>query len=215
MNIFFDLDGTLTDSQTGIINTVKHMLKVHDKPIPTEDLSWVVGPPFEESVSNLLGTKDKEAITNAIKTYRSKYLEVGIYENKLFPTISEILETLYESHTLFIATTKPKPQAEIVLKHFGIRDFFKSVYGSNLDGSMSDKKILLAHALKKENIQSKDSVMIGDRIFDIEGAKSNGIPAVAATWGYGKESEYKNADYTIDSPEEFIQTISDLVSIHL
>ncbi len=201
MNIFFDLDGTLTDSKPGIVDTVKYMLEVFNKPIPNSDLGWVVGPPFEDSVAKLIGSESESEIREAISTYREKYLETGIYQNSLFPQIEETLESLQKNHTLFIATTKPTPQAEIVLKHFGIRSLFKSVYGSNMDGSMSDKKLLLAHALRQENIAPKEAIMIGDRIFDIDGAKANGLKAVAVSWGYGNASEHKDADKVVENPK--------------
>jgi phosphoglycolate phosphatase len=207
-NIFFDLDGTITDSAEGIIGTVKFMLSELGIAIPEEDLSWVIGPPFEESVAKLIGDSDPKKVSHAVGIYRAKFVKEGLYQNKLYAGIEEVLKELAEKYTLFIATSKPTPQAKTVAKHFKIDRFFKEIYGSGEHGEMPEKDRILGLALEEQKLKSKECLMIGDRHHDVEGAKAHGIVSISVSYGYGDLQEFSEASQVVNSPAEIPASIN-------
>ncbi len=209
-NIFFDLDGTITDSAEGIVGTVKFMLSELKIAIPEEDLSWVVGPPFEESVTKLIGDSNPDKVSHAVGIYRAKFVKEGLYQNKLYVGIEEVLKELSTKYTLFIATSKPTPQAKTVAKHFKIDKYFKEIYGSGEHGEMPEKDRIIGMALEEQKINSKECLMIGDRHHDIEGAMAHGIIAISVSYGYGDLQEFSEAELVVNSPDEIPGSITSL-----
>jgi len=211
-NIFFDLDGTLTDSAEGIVGTVKFMLSELGLPIPEEDLRWVVGPPFEESVAKLIGSSDTEKVKEAVGIYREKFVKEGLYQNKPYSGVEEVLKQLSKDFTLFVATSKPTPQAKTILKHFGLDHYFKEIYGSGEHGERPEKSLILKSALEEHQLKAGTCLMIGDRKHDVEGATANGIEAISVTYGYGSYLEFKESRAVVNSPSEIVQKIATLTN---
>jgi phosphoglycolate phosphatase len=187
--IYFDLDGTLTDPKPGITRSIQYALGKLDRAVPTEDeLTWCIGPPLRASLKQLVGT---DALADAaLLLYRERFGDIGLYENEIYPGIEDTLSVLAKSgRRMFVATSKAVVYAERIIDHFKLRDYFERVFGSELDGTRADKTDLLGYALQTMNVDSSKSVMIGDRKFDMIGARNNGMTAVGVLYGYGTKEE--------------------------
>jgi phosphoglycolate phosphatase len=199
MHILFDLDGTLTDSRPGIINSIRHSLAENQLTVPDADtLLWCIGPPILESFTKLVGPEFPHLFDPAIAKYRERYSEIGIFENEVYPEIVSTLTTLQQAgHTLHVATSKAEIYAKRIITHYDLDRFFTSVNGSELDGTRANKAELIAHVLQQQNISPGDAVMIGDREHDMIGATKNGVPAIGALWGYGTGKELIESGATL------------------
>lgn len=210
-NIIFDLDGTITDSGEGIVNSIKHVLGVFNVPIPEQALlKSFIGPPLVEILPAILGTEDTNIIERALVVYRMHYSSKGLYENALYPGITETLEGLRQgSYKLYVATSKLRPFAERILRHFALRDYFNGVYGSEIDGTNSNKIDVIRVLLERERISARETLMIGDRQHDIESAKKNGVATLGVTYGYGSRDELMSAgaDLICDSPGNIVASV--------
>lgn len=209
--ILFDLDGTLTDSSPGILDCVKYALTEMGRDIPDKSvLDKFLGPPLKYSFSEFCGMTDEEA-DKAAALYRSRYKDQCLIGNSLYDGIFDTLERLHKAGKIMaIATTKPKIMAERIVSHYGIMRFFASVCGAAPDGANGDKSELIRTALKIcGETDLRQALMIGDRFYDIEGAKSVGIDSVGALYGYGsrEELEKAGADHIVSSAME----IADLI----
>lgn len=191
MNILFDLDGTLSDPGEGFVACVSYALsKLECPPHAHGEIRRHVGPPLEETLAHLI--EDRAKIPAAVAFYRERYASVGYLENAVYPGVERALRELQSRQmNLFVATSKPTVYAERILEHLGLAQFFRAVYGSELDGTRSGKTELLAHVCEKENISC--GVMIGDRAQDMTGALANGLTPVGALWGYGSREELGGA----------------------
>lgn len=196
--ILFDLDGTLTDSSPGILNSVKYALSQMGREIPDEKvLGEFLGPPLIDSFIKFCGMTEAEA-KEAATLYRSVYKDKCVAENSLYDGIVQTLERLKNAgKVLAVATTKPIVLADKIVTHYGIREFFTDVCGSAPDGSGGEKAQVIKMALKVCGETDLSQVlMIGDRFYDIEGAKTVGIDSVGVLYGYGSRSELENAGAT-------------------
>ena len=190
--ILFDLDGTLTDSGEGIINCAIYALEHYNLPIPSrEELRVFVGPPLTDTFMKF-GVKPEDAV-DAVEKYRERFIPIGMYENKLYPGIPELLETLRaEGHILCIATSKPESMAREILRYFDIAKFFHYICGATLDHSRDTKEQVISYLMSQ--CQSEYPwVMVGDTAFDVIGAKAHNIPAIGVSWGYGLVEEMQEA----------------------
>lgn len=188
--ICFDLDGTLTDPKEGIVGSIRYALEKlgHECSSNDDDLTWCIGPPLLSSFEKLVG--DKQEAERALVVYRERFGTIGLYENKVYPGIQTVLEALVsDGHRLFVATSKPTVYAEPILKHFELAHYFERIFGSELDGTRSDKTDLLAWVLAEAGLDASGTVMIGDRRHDVAGALNNGIDVVGVLYGYGGEEE--------------------------
>lgn len=212
-NILFDLDGTLTDPKVGITRSIQYALEKLDRTVPAvDDLLWCIGPPLQESFRKLLSPYADQAET-AVSFYRERFSAVGKFENEIYPGIIEILDGLNaQGFNLFVATSKPVVFALDIIAHFDLLPFFKKVYGSVLDGDLTDKGALISHILRNERIAAKSTLMVGDRSFDILGAKKNSVCSLGVTYGYGAKIELieAGADFIADSPREIMETAKNL-----
>jgi phosphoglycolate phosphatase len=191
--IFFDLDGTLTDSRPGITRSIQHALERLGLPVPEADaLTWCIGPPLVQCFTTLLGSDVQAAA--AIVHYRERYGTVGMYENEVYAGIPETLAALKaDGHTLHVATAKPHVYAERIIAHFGFDRYFTSVFGPELDGTRNDKRELLAHAIARTGTDPAQALMIGDRHHDILAARANAVAPLAVLYGYGSRQELAEA----------------------
>ena len=207
--IFFDLDGTVTDSGEGIINCCELALRHYGLPVPSrEEMRVFVGPPLHETFHKF--GIPKEECDNAIAVFRSRYTTVGIFENTPYPGIRELLETLKsQGHRLFIATSKPETMAHRVLEHFDLAQYFEMICGATLDSSRVEKSDVIAYLLEKTG-RMETVVMVGDTAFDVLGAASHGIPTIGVAWGYGQVQDMVSAGaYAIaQTPEELLSLLN-------
>jgi phosphoglycolate phosphatase len=156
---------------------------------PDSEIRRHVGPPLQETFKRLLGA-DRDKVDTAVALYRERYGREGYLENRLYPGVLELLESLRARRVaLFVATSKPLVFTQRILDHFGLTRFFKGIYGSELDGTRSRKTDLVAHLLQSERLTAAETVMIGDLV----GAIANDVQPVAALWGYGTRDELAGA----------------------
>lgn len=205
----FDLDGTLTDPKVGITSCVQYAL--HSFGIEEPDLDKLepfIGPPLKDSFMEFYGM-DEEQARGAVEKYRERFKDKGLYENEIYPGVASMLKLLSEKgFRLAVASSKPTVFVEKILEHFGIREYFKVVVGSELDGTRTGKDQVVMEALRQlfgaKPILYNEIYMIGDRRFDVEGAKAMKVESVGVTYGYGGMEELReaHADYIVESVEE-------------
>lgn len=205
----FDLDGTLTDPKVGITTCVQYAL--HSLGIEEPDLDKLepfIGPPLKDSFMEFYGM-DGEQAAAAVEKYRERFSDKGMFENEIYPGMARMLQILSgKGFRLAVASSKPTVFVEKILEHFGIRQYFKAVVGSELDGSRGSKDQVVMEALRQlfgdKPIACKEVYMIGDRKFDIEGARAARVESVGVTYGYGGMEELREAraDYIVESVEE-------------
>jgi phosphoglycolate phosphatase len=204
-NLLIDLDGTLTDPKRGILNCVRHALEQLKKTCPRdEDLLWLIGPPLRESFQLLLKCSAKQA-EEAVRFYRERFSTIGLFENDILAGVSELLaEQSASQKRLFIASTKPHIYIHPILDYFDIKHWFEGVYGSELDGTRAVKSDLLRYIFNELDLKPHETVMIGDRVQDIDAAKAVGVTSIWVDYGYGAVAERNAAkpDYICDSIED-------------
>lgn len=192
--VLFDLDGTLTDPGMGITNSVIYALERFEiTVVDRSELYRFIGPPLLDSFEKYYGFTEKDA-KKAVKYYREYYTEKGIYENLLYEGVRPMLKRISESGMkILLATSKPEPFAKQILIHFGIMDSFDLVSGALLDETRTAKDAVIAHALAESGISAESAVMVGDRKYDIIGAKKNRLASVGVLYGYGSREELQCA----------------------
>ena len=209
--VLFDLDGTLTDPKIGITTCIQYALNQLNYESPqTDQLLWCIGPPLTVSFAKLLQTTDKVLIDRAITFYRDRFATVGLFENALYPQIPKTLKAIRaKGYQTFIATSKPHVFAKRIIEHFELTSLFDGIYGSELDGTRSDKAELIRHILLTENLIPAKTMMVGDRSHDTIGAKKNMVFAIGVTYGYGTEEELRmhGADLIAISPLEIAKYV--------
>ena len=190
--ILFDLDGTLTDSGEGIINCATLALEHFGLPVPDRQAMRIfVGPPLRDTLMEF-GVKEAD-VEEAMRVFRSRYVTEGIFENKPYPGIPELLGKLKEQgHKLYVATSKPENMALTVLNHFHISQFFDIIAGATMDKSRDSKAAVIAYLLEQTGDVAQ-AVMVGDTAFDVIGAAAHGIPTIGVAWGYGKVEDMEKA----------------------
>lgn len=206
--LLWDLDGTLTDPKEGITRSVQYALKRLDYPhYEGDNLDWIIGPPLKESFKTLFQTTDDALLNQAISIYRERYREVGLYENIVYPGIPDLLAQLKEKGCRhLLATSKPRVFAEQILQHFSMDSYFSVIMGSELNGQFVEKDCLIAEVLKALPVDSRSkTVMIGDRRFDVDGARANHIDVISVGYGYGTGEELRVA-----APDFIVQSVEDL-----
>jgi len=209
--ILFDLDGTLTDSKTGIIKSVQYALDyIGIKAGNNNDLSNFIGPPIRQSFKEFYDFDDN-TVEKAVEKFRERYFSVGVYENEMYKGIDVLLSMLKgKGKTLLVATSKPVPLANTVLSHFRIDNYFTFVSGAEMNGNRSEKTEVIEYALEQNNIIDLSScIMIGDRKHDIIGAKSVGIKSIGVLYGYGgfEELSEAGADYIVKNVNELSELL--------
>ena len=188
--VLFDLDGTLTDPREGITRSIQFALgKLGiDEPDLTR-LEHFIGPPLLQAFMQFYAFDEAKA-WEAVNFYRERFKVTGLYENRVFDGVTPLLETLSgQGRQLFIATSKPWEFAREIARHFDFARHFKVIYGSELDGTRTNKVELIAHLLQEEGLDPADTLMIGDRKHDLIGARSNGLDAAAVGYGFGSFEE--------------------------
>ena len=206
--VLIDLDGTLSDSGLAIIKSINYALVKLGHEKLKGDTSWVVGPSLWPTFKKL-GIKENE-LEKAISLYRKCYTNGAMYEGTFYSGILKQLSNLkMQGYVLALVTSKPISYARKITKFFGASDYLDFEFGSELDGTRSDKTELIYYALKKINTAPKDSVMVCDRSYDMIGAKNNKVLGLGVLYGYGNKKELldSGASYLIQNPEDFAMDI--------
>lgn len=208
--ILFDLDGTLTDPKLGITSCVQYALHKLGIEEPDRDkLEPFIGPPLLDSFREFYGFDDEKG-QQGIVYYRERFATIGIFENEIYPGIAQMLAELQQAgRHLAVASSKPTVYVEKILEHFGIRQYFEVVVGSELDGRRSRKEEVVEEALRQllhDNLEEcrQEIVMVGDRKYDIEGARMYQIRTIGVAFGYAADGELEaaGADVVVKTVEE-------------
>lgn len=210
-HILFDLDGTLTNPELGITSSVMYALeKFNIKVEDRKELHPFIGPPLSYSFQTYYGLSEADSEL-AIKYYRERFSVKGLYENEVYEGVEKLLQQLKESgKTLIIATSKPEEYTLKILEHFDLLKYFDYVAGATMDGSRGEKADVIRYALEISGIQDKSkAIMIGDRKYDILGAKENGLDSIGVLFGFGDYEELTNAgaDYIAENVEDILKFI--------
>ncbi|WP_249678669.1 HAD family hydrolase [Pseudomonas abieticivorans] len=189
-NILFDLDGTLTDPREGITRSIQYALaKLGIDEPDLQKLEHFIGPPLLQAFMQFYGMDEAKA-WEAVGFYRERFKVTGLYENEVFEGVIELLQTLEgQGRHLYVATSKPWEFAREIARHFDFAKHFKVIYGSELDGTRTNKVELIRHLLDEEGLDPAQTLMIGDRKHDLIGAKANGLDVVAVGYGFGSREE--------------------------
>lgn len=205
-NILFDLDGTLTDPKLGITNSIIFSLnKLKIEAPDNDDLVHFIGPPLSESYESTYHlTGDRNHL--AIDYYREYFSDKGLYENKVYEGIEELLKTLTaEGRRLFVATSKPVTFAEQIIDYFHLGSYFEAIAGSELDGTRAQKHEVISHVMQHYDLNAEDCVMIGDRKHDLIGARRNDMDAIGVLYGYGSLVELED-----EKPSKIVESVQEL-----
>lgn len=214
-HILFDLDGTITEPVLGITNGIVYALE--SLGIKVEDTSMFrrfIGPPLRDSFKNYLGFSE-ELTAEAVALYRQYYSEKGLKENELMPDMGEAIKALNsQGYRLYLATSKPEKFAKMILEDLGVMSYFTIAAGADLHGNRETKEEVMEYLIEQireatPDFEIKQAIMVGDRLYDINGAKYFGMDSLGVTFGYGdyKELSDAGATYIVDNAKALIETI--------
>ncbi len=190
--IFFDLDGTLTNPEEGILNSIEYAAKYYGVQTVRENLKKYIGPPLRDTFTELISAEKAE---EAVAKYREYFAPHGLYENEIYPNVTETLQILKEKgYVLCTASSKPEKFVDTILTHFDIKKYFDFVGGATMDGRISKKEDVIDYVIKETGFSPKEVLMVGDRMFDLQGAKEFGMDAVGVLYGFGSREELSSYD---------------------
>lgn len=199
--IFFDLDGTLTDPALGITNSIMYALKHFGiTVVDRRELYSFIGPPLKEQFEKTYGFTPEQG-EEALRQYRVYFSDKGLFENTVYDGIPKLLQTLTDAGCkLVLATSKPAVYADRILEHFDLKKYFTFLSGSELGGARVEKEDVIRFALDALHITDLTQViMVGDRCFDVEGAKACGVETIGVSYGYGTAKELQDAKAVADT----------------
>lgn len=210
-NILFDLDGTLTNPKEGIINSILYALKkLNIQESNVNELTNFIGSPLRVSFIDRYKLSENMA-DQAVNNFREYFSTRGLFENELYWGVTALLKSLSsQNYKLYVATSKPTVFATQILKHFDLDKYFIEITGSNLDNTRLDKTEILSNIVSNHNLQTNKSIMVGDRKYDLIGAKNNSIKTMGVTYGYGSLQEL-----TLHSPDYIVNNCLEIESIFL
>lgn len=188
--VLFDWDGTVADTRPGIFNSVRYAIGqygIADK--PDDELRYFIGPPLYDGFEHVFGVSP-ELANELTDTYRVYYRDKGIFECNVYDGVGDLLRELHDAGVkTAVVSSKPKEFLDRLVEHFGLAEHLDAVVGPAMDNHNSNKTVLVNQALKELMLLPSTVAMIGDRHFDMEGAKAAGVNAVGVLYGYGTEEE--------------------------
>lgn len=208
--VLLDFDGTIADSMPSILVCIRHAMDTVGIPYTEEQLRLMVGPPFRVAMREMYGVTDEPTVERMIKLYRTKY-ENGGWMCDLFPGVEKMMSDLRAAGVrLAVATSKPLRFTNMIVKGLGIERFFDFVGGAEADGTRDAKSEVIEYVL--EGLGGADrrrTLMVGDRLYDMDGAKLTRLDACGALWGYGSREELlaHGADMLAETPEELTRIV--------
>jgi len=215
-SVLLDLDGTLIDSQPGIVASCLAMLRaLGHRPDEALDVKRFIGPPLEDVVRSLLQSYGDDRVDEAVMAYRQHYGESGLFGSEPYPGIRSALRDMREAGLrIYLATSKREVFARRILQHLKLAAYFDDIYGSIPGGKLDHKPELLAHILSEQNIPASRSLMVGDRRHDIVGAHAVGMRGLGVLWGYGSRDELEKAgaDQLVESTSALSRAVRSMVA---
>ena len=210
--VIFDFDGTVADTGEGILKSLQYSFVAMGDPAPDlSDLKKFIGPPVYYSYRTFYGISE-DRVDLYVKKYRERYSKKGIYESKVYDGIRELIISLKEKDIkVGIASSKPERLIYAVADYLQITNLFDAIVGVKSDNSKhSSKAGLITQAMEDMGAADKNKVlMVGDRMFDIDGAHDAGVKCCGALWGFGDRPEFEehNAEFIVDKPAEILQIV--------
>ncbi len=208
--VLFDFDGTVVDSRRGIYTSIKYALDKMNKPFPDEKtLNLFLGPPIVNGFMMISDMTRDEAV-EAVRLYREYYAPIGCLECDVYEGIPEVFASLKErGYALGIATSKPTAFTQKILESIGLDKYVDFLCGASMDGKLSEKADVVRVAMEKLSAKQDSTVLIGDRHYDVTGAKENEIPCIGVLWGFGDEDELSGAGaaYLVKNPKDLLDII--------
>lgn len=209
--ILFDFDGTLTDSSEGIFKSLTYAFEFYGHGTPSEGLlRKFIGPPLHYSFSNFCGFSDEHCLEMTEK-YRERYRKIGYLENSIYDGVREMLAKLYDNgFVLATASSKPIKFVNDICEALDIKKYFTFIGATSFDNIKENKAFVIEDAMKHLGASKKNTLMVGDRLFDIEGAHNVGIPCCAVLYGFGSREEFEEyrADYIIEKPADIFDIVT-------
>ncbi|MGC9219879.1 MAG: HAD hydrolase-like protein [Solirubrobacteraceae bacterium] len=193
--VLFDLDGTLIDSRTAFVHCMNHALTaVGLAPRTAAELHDYLGPPIHETLTDHMRVPG-ELVHAIVSAYRERYAVHGVAETAVYPGIVAMLELLHGHVRLAVATSKPGPSAAHMLHELGLDGFFEAICGPGLEAVNESKAVTVGRALETlaKRAALTRAVMVGDRLYDVLGARQHGLPTIGVLWGFGSEAELRAA----------------------
>nr|WP_202404692.1 HAD-IA family hydrolase [Xanthomonas sp. LMG 8992] len=192
--MFFDLDGTLVDSEAGIVGSLHHAFAKLGRPVPdAQQLRAWIGPPLRDSF-NAYFHGDQALVEQALSEYRMRYDQHGWREHTVFPDIGAAVEAIAAAgHRLAVVTSKNERFARRIVEHLPFGARFEEIVGASDDGARRAKPELIAEALRRLAVVPAQCRMIGDRRMDIDGARHHGMRSIGVLWGFGDAEELRQA----------------------
>ncbi|WP_182173992.1 HAD hydrolase-like protein [Flaviflexus equikiangi] len=198
--VLFDLDGTVVDSAPIVTELFAITAKeISGRDYTPDEMLKYVGPPLSWSMMDM-GAEAKD-VPHYIASYRARY-DGLMLDSPLFDGIDTVIRHLAQHVPIAVATSKKESGARLILDRYGLLDTFTAVCGGSEDGMRSDKDGIIAEALRRLGPLEGEAIMVGDRIYDIEGAAAHGLRTVLVSWGAGTPEEFDKAWRTVDTPAE-------------
>jgi phosphoglycolate phosphatase len=215
-SVLLDLDGTLIDSQPGILASCLAALRaLGHEPDDTLDIRRFIGPPLEDTMRVLLQPYGDDRIGEAVEAFRQHYGDLGLLGSEPYPGIGSSLEKMQRAGLrIYLATSKREIFASRILHHLGFATYFDGIHGSVPGGEMDHKPELLAHIVSRHDLLPSRSLMVGDRRYDMSGAHAVGMRGLGVLWGYGSrdELEMAGADRLLDSTADLASTVLSMLA---
>ncbi|MCI1687691.1 HAD hydrolase-like protein [Schleiferilactobacillus harbinensis] len=214
--LFFDFDGTIANSEQGIVAGIKYFVKkMQLTPLTNDQYRLFIGPTLSASMHQFYPTLDNTAVKQAIDLYQEYYADQGIFEMQIYPGVIPVLQQLHAAgFTMNVASTKPEAMIDRIVQHFDLNPYFSGLYGATMDESIrSSKTDVLAYALKEADAAASNSIMIGDRNTDMIGGRANGVPTIGVLYGFGDRSELSaaGADVIVSQPRDIPAGIEEIL----
>jgi phosphoglycolate phosphatase len=189
-----------------------------DLGIPPLDVATersLVGPPWATMLPPLIGDRNTDEV---IAAYRRHYVDGGLmYDTKLYPGVVDLLDALRDAGvSMAVATSKPEEYAVPIVERLGLTSYFATVCGDGLHSERGTKALVITEALRRLGYpDTAETVMVGDRVHDVEGAAVHGIPTLGARWGYsdGDELERAGAVRVLDSADDLRRALPELLEL--
>lgn len=215
--LFFDFDGTIANSEKGIILSIKYMIDQLKLPhLTDEQYRTFIGPAMTTSLNKYFPELSEDQVLRGVDYYQTSYAQDGIFELEVYPGIETALDQLKTAgYQLNIASAKPEDVLHRILNQFRLKDYFTGVYGATVDERIRSKKAdILAYGIRQSHATPSQSVMIGDRYTDMNGGQENQVKTLGVTYGFGDAAELRAANATaiVTSPEELPVGITALMA---
>ncbi len=205
--VLLDLDGTLIDSRPGIAASCEAALRaLGHTPEPSFDVTPLIGPPMPQVIARLLRGFGDDRVEAGIAAYRTHYGETGLRMATVYPGVAQAVGLLAQNRQCFVVTSKRKDFASRIVASLDFADAISGVHGTELDGSLDDKALLIEAVLRREGLEPSYTIMVGDRSHDMIGARANMLRGIGVLWGYGTRDELltAGADALVERPEELL-----------